>query len=134
MNTTYFLNLIMGNLFHCDEDPSIPAQYYVGLSATKPTIDGICTGEPLTGTTGYKRVLLSNLSQPQNGVITNTVGIDFDESLTSWGTVYYYVVYDAAIDGNLLFFGELSSPITVDANTIMTIKSGDLSLTLSNPA
>lgn len=132
MNTPYFLNQIMGNLFHTQETPSIPEKYYIGLSASEP-IDGICDGEPSANGTGYSRVELDSLSIPENGVIHNNNAISFDESLANWGLMTHYVVYDAKTGGNLLFYGTLSINRSVEANTIITIKAGELSITLSNP-
>lgn len=48
MNTTYFLNCVAGNLFHTKESPTIPAQYYIGLSSSTPAIDGSGVNEPST--------------------------------------------------------------------------------------
>lgn len=134
MNTIYFLNQVMGNLFHTKETPPLPAEYYIGLSATAPTTDGGCTGEPTTAGTGYSRVKLESLSEPEKGVIKNEAPISFNESLTSWGTMLYYIVYDAETDGNLLFFGNLSISRNVEPNTIITIKTGELTIALEPPA
>ena len=132
MNTTYFLNLVMGNLFRTKENPTLPANYYLGLSSTTPTIDGVCTGEPSMNGTGYERILLNNLSEPLDGVITNNDYIMFEESIAEWGNITHYVVYDAEKGGNLLFFGELSPSRYVEINTAVVIKPEALVLALSN--
>ena len=132
MNTRYFLNQVMGNLFHTKENPSLPTQYYIGLSATEPTYDGDYSGEPTSNGTGYERVLLSDLSEPVDGVIKNTAVINFNESLTDCGRMEYYTVFDALEGGNLLFYGELSMSRSVEPNTVITIKTGELSIQLSN--
>lgn len=132
MNTTYFLNQIMGNVFHTQENPAIPTQYYIGLSTTEPTIAGECTGEPSTSGTGYERVLLTDLSAPTDGEIKNTAPISFNESITDWGVMLYYTVYDSKTGGNLLFFGDLSMSRSVEPNTVITIKTGELSIQLCN--
>ena len=36
MNTTYFLNLVSGNVFGSKKSPAIPEKYYLGLSSTAP--------------------------------------------------------------------------------------------------
>lgn len=69
MNTTYFLNQVMGNLFKTKETPALPSEYYIGLSSTAPNISGGNVTEPLSNS-GYKRVKLENLSEPADGVIT----------------------------------------------------------------
>lgn len=133
MNTTYFLNQVMGNLFKTKETPALPSEYYIGLSSTVPNISGGNVTEPLSNS-GYKRVKLENLSEPADGVITNEQAISFDESTANWGTMSHFVIYDALEAGNLLMYDTLSTPRNVEAATIVTIKANSLTLTLSNPA
>nr|DAO99989.1 MAG TPA: hypothetical protein [Caudoviricetes sp.]DAZ00513.1 MAG TPA: hypothetical protein [Caudoviricetes sp.] len=133
MNTTYFLNQVMGNLFKTKETPALPSEYYIGLSSTAPNISGGNVTEPLSNS-GYKRVKLENLSEPADGVITNEQAISFDESTANWGTMSHFVIYDALEAGNLLMYDTLSTPRNVEAATIVTIKANSLTLTLSNPA
>ena len=134
MNTTYFLNQVMGNMFHTKTNPGIPANYYIGLTATEPSISGENKGEPSMSGTGYSRVLLSSLSEPADGVIKNTAVISFDESITDWGIMTHYTVYDAQTGGNLLFYGPLSLIRNVEPNTVITIRTGELSIQLCNPS
>ena len=133
MNTTYFLNQVMGYLFKTKETPALPSEYYIGLSSTAPNISGGNVTEPLSNS-GYKRVKLENLSEPADGVITNEQAISFDESTANWGTMSHFVIYDALEAGNLLMYDTLSTPRNVEAATIVTIKANSLTLTLSNPA
>ena len=133
MNTTYFLDQVMGNLFKTKETPALPSEYYIGLSSTAPNISGGNVTEPLSNS-GYKRVKLENLSEPADGVITNEQAISFDESTANWGTMSHFVIYDALEAGNLLMYDTLSTPRNVEAATIVTIKANSLTLTLSNPA
>jgi len=133
MNTTHFLNRVAGNLFRTETSPAIPAEYYVGLSTTEPTMTGANVSEPSTSA-GYGRVLLENLSAPINGVVTNTTNINFEESTASWGTITHFVIYDAEINGNLLMYGALSTPRVVEAATVMTIRQDYLRLSVQNPA
>lgn len=134
MNTVYFQNNVMGNLFHTKEDPGLPAEYYIGLSSSEPSTDGTCEGEPSTAGTNYSRVKLSSLSEPDKGVVKNNEAISFEESIAAWGLMTHYVVYDAKEDGNLLFYGALSISRNVEPNTIITIKAGELSIALEPPA
>ena len=132
MNTTYFLNQVMGNVFKTKTAPALPSTYYIGLSSTEPELDGDGVTEP-SPASGYSRVELETLSAPANGVITNTAAISFNESTANWGTMTYFAIYDTASGGNLLMYDALSTPRNVEAATIVTIKAGNLSLTLSNP-
>ena len=71
MNTTYFLNLVAGNVFGTKKTPAIPSNYYLGLSRTEPNVSGGNVSEP-AASGGYARIKLTNLSQPSNGVVTNS--------------------------------------------------------------
>lgn len=134
MNTTYFLNLTAGNIFGTKTTPAIPTKYYIGLSTTTPTLTGTNVTEPSAGA-GYARVELTNLSAPSGGVVTNNQAINFNESTANWGTITHFVIYDSDTvgGGNLLMYGALSTPRSVEAATIMTIKQGYLNLSVQNP-
>jgi len=133
MNTTYFLNLAAGNLFQTKVNPSIPAEMWIGLSTTAPHINCPNGTEPAFSSR-YARMKLDMLSEPTVGVVTNASNIDFNESTASWGTVTHFVIFDAQNGGNLLQYGALSTPRSVEAATIMTIKSGYLNLSVQNPS
>ena len=132
MTTTYFLNLAAGNIYRTKETPAIPTEYWIGLSTTAPNLNGTNVSEPV-GSAGYARVKLDMLSEPASGVVTNEANIDFNECTASWGTVTHFVVFDAQNGGNLLQYGALSTPRSVEAATIMTIKAGYLNLSVQNP-
>lgn len=134
MNTNYFLNCVAGNVFGTKTDPAIPTTYYIGLSTTTPNTNGSGVDEHSTDA-GYARVQLTTLSEPLDGVVTNSQAINFNESTASWGTITHFVIYDSpAVDsGNLLMYGELSTPRSVETATIMTIKEGYLKLSAQNP-
>lgn len=133
MNTTHFLNRVMGNVFNTKVNPALPTQYWIGLSSTAPNIAGAGVSEPSSVGTGYGRVQLTSLSDPADGEITNNGAISFEESLTSWGVMTHYVIYDASTGGNLLMYGLLTISRAVEQNTVITIKSGELTITLENP-
>ena len=130
MNTTYFLNLVSGNVYGTKKTPAIPDEYYIGLSSTAPSTDGLNVTEPASR--GYQRVQLTGLSEPTAGVVTNPTSISFPESTQSWGTVSYFVIFDAATEGNLLMYGELEEARTVEAATIMTLRANSLTLSVLN--
>ena len=132
MNTTYFLNCAAGNIFNTKTSPALPTNYYIGLSTSAPTISGSGVTEPSIDA-GYARVRLTSLSEPNDGVVTNSQAINFNESTASWGTITHFVIFDSATAGNLLMYGALSTPRSVETATIMTIKEGYLSLSAQNP-
>lgn len=129
------MNLVAGNVFRSKEEPAIPAKYYLGLSTTAPDLDGQNVTEPATDA-GYARVELTTLSAPTDGLVTNPQAVNFEESTNNWGTVTHFVIFDAAEanTGNLLMYGALTTPRTVETATIMTIKENYLKLSVQNPA
>ncbi len=131
MNTTYFLNLVAGNVFKTKTNPAIPSKMYIGFSKTAPNLAGGNVTEP-TGS-GYARVALNSLGAPTNGLVSNTAQVEFAESTAAWGTLTHYVIYDAATGGNLLMYGPLTSSRTVESQTIMLFKIGELKLSVVNP-
>ncbi len=132
MNTTYFLNCVAGNVFGSKTTPALPTEYYVGMSQSAPNMDGSGVMEPAASVM-YARVK-AEFGAPVGGVVANSANISFEESSGAWGTLTHYVIYDALTGGNLLAYGELDTPRVVEASTIMTIKSGDLKLSVQNPA
>ena len=134
MNTNFFLDCVAGNVFRTKTTPAIPTSYYIGLSTTAPTVSGTNVDEPSIDA-GYARVQLTTLSEPVDGVVTNEQAINFNESTASWGTISHFVIFDSpTVDsGNLLMYGELSTPRSVETATIMTIKEGYLKLSAQNP-
>lgn len=133
MTSTYFLNSIMGNVFKTQTSPGLPDKVYLGLSSSAPSVDGSGVTEPLTSA-GYARVELNSLGVPANGVISNTAEISFPESSASWGTVTHFALFDAPTNGNLLMFNSLTQARSVEAATIVMVKTGSLKLTLANPS
>lgn len=132
MNTTYFLNLVAGNIFGTKKSPAIPSKFYLGLSTSAPNVSGGGVTEPTDS--AYARMELSSLGAPTGGVVSNTSIIEFPESATDWGIVSYYCIYDAATGGNLLMYGQLEKSRTVEANTVMIVRAGSLNLSMVNPA
>ena len=133
MTATYFLNSIMGNLFKSKLSPGLPEKYYLGLSTTAPELNGDNVTEP-DGGSGYKRVELTSLGVPDNGVLSNTADISFEESTQDWGKITHFVIYDAENDGNLLMYEALTQERNVETATIVTVKTGGLKITLANPS
>ena len=127
MNTTYFKNQIISDIFK--------STLYIGLSSTKPTIDGGNIREP-PPETGYERGVLTAFSEPEDGIISNTTTIRFNESLSDWfpenSPAEYYLIFDAAIGGNLLMYDKFISPITIDMNMIVSIKPIGITIRLSD--
>lgn len=131
MNTTHFMNRVMGNLFRSQMSPALPTAYYLGLSTTEPNLGGTGISEPSAGA-GYTRKQITSFTEPANGVVKNASSIAFDSALASWGTIPYYCIFDAATGGNLLMWGALATPKTVSTGDVLVFATNDLTITLEN--
>lgn len=132
MNTTYFLNLLAGNVFRSKLSPGLPNTLYVGLSSTAPTVNGTGFSEPTDS--AYKRVLLTGMSAPSDGEVSNSDRLSFPESVNRWGIMTHFGIFDAATGGNLLMYGELDPHRTIEEITVMGFKPGAMKLSMQNPA
>lgn len=138
MTTTYFKNLIMGNVFKTKTSPALPSAYYIGLSKTAPNVSGGNVSEPSSSGTGYARVKLDTtiLDVPASGTIKNKAAISFPESVTAWfpssSPAAYYVIYDSATGGNLLMYNSLTSTRVIESDTVASIRANSLQLQLTD--
>lgn len=137
MNTSYFLNLIAGHVYHAVSD-ALPDEYYLGLSSSAPTTAGGNVTEP-SSSLGYLRTRISHLGAPSNGVVTNTRAIEFPTALLDWGVLTHFVVFDAQHEGHLLAYGPLrdpngiATPVTVEEDMTVVIPADTLTLSVVNP-
>ena len=124
MNTTYFKNIVAGNVLGYKKSPALPATVYMGLSSSAPKEDGSGVTEPSTSATGYARVALTSsiLGDPVDGVVTNKADITFPESLTDWfpsaTPATHYVLFDGTgANANLLIYGTLAKSRIIQSET-----------------
>jgi hypothetical protein len=125
---------------------------YVGLSATKPDVDGGNVTEP--SAQSYERQLLCNVSgstkfgtntPTENGskvatketiYFAETYNNDTEE-VEDWGELNYVCMFTARTGGNLIAYQELPNPIHPGADgqaSVALIRKGDLSIEIANPA
>lgn len=130
MNTTYFVNLVANNVLRSTASPAIPTKYYLGFSSTEPKADGGGVKEP--SGMGYKRQAVT-FGSPSNGVCGNSTPITFPESTGNWGSMKYFVIYDAETGGNLCMGGALQTVRNVEEQTVVTIRENDLKIQVVSP-
>lgn len=113
--TSYFENLVLDAILGSSRGADIPATVYVGLYTSNPDEGG--TGdEVLTAGTGYARVSVANTDDnwpdASSGVKVNATKIQFPLVVSSWGDISHFGIFDAATAGNLLVYGEITSPVS----------------------
>lgn len=121
---------------------------YIGLSTTIPSLNS-STGaienvtEPDTAN-GYARELVGSYQVPSSQifgsvsydstnncfVISNTSQIKFNKATSAWGTIKAFCLYSTSTGGTPLFYGTLTSDVTVSANQSCNIAVGSAVLKL----
>ena len=125
---------------------TMPRGLYLALSTTTPADDGTNFTEPASSK-GYSRVYIGPVTQeePRNypfewvpaesgedpyTQIWNQYEIHFNAATDDWGSVTYLGIFTAATGGSLVAYSELSSPVTVSAQSIPTIAQHEAVLTI----
>lgn len=86
-----------------------PAVIYVALFTVAPGVGG--GGTEVVGG-GYGRQTVT-FDAPVNGQSANTAEVLFPIATAAWGTVTSFALMDASSGGNMLYFGNLSTPRSV---------------------
>lgn len=89
-----------------------PATIYVSLYTVAPGVGG--GGTEVSGG-GYGRQTVT-FAAPVNGQTSNMADILFPVATVSWGTIVAFALMDASSGGNMLYFGNLSTPRLVQAS------------------
>jgi len=101
-----------------------PGTIYLALYSTDPGEDN--SGTELSGS-GYTRKAFT-IDAPTNGISYNGSDITYDTATADWTTITHVGVFDASLGGNLLFYGPLSSPVTVTVGNNFRIPAGNLGI------
>jgi len=133
MPLTYYTDNALINQLFGNTAYSTPTTYYFGLSTSAPAQGGTGVTEPSGN--GYARVAVTNnttnFPAASNGSKTNGTAITFPTSTGSWGTVSYFVIYDASSAGNLIAYGALNNPQTVSSGDTLSFAANAITFTLN---
>lgn len=101
-----------------------PTTIYMALYTSDPT-EADVGAEVLAAGTGYARQAVT-FSAPADGVTSNNAQVSFPVATLGWGTITHVGFRDALTGGNLLVYGPLTPPHTVDAATRVEFPVGAL--------
>jgi hypothetical protein len=113
-------------------------EVHVGLWKTAGSLNDAADGSAANEVNGvaYVRVAVDNNSTnwptatgATTAVKTNGIAIVFPQAGSNWGTINQFGLLDAASTGNLLFWGDLTSPKTIDNGDTASFSAGALSIT-----
>lgn len=90
-----------------------PASIWVGLCTNNPTESD--ANECNAGT--YKRMQVAFNVANTSSIAGSTATVSFPQATgTSWGTLKGYALFDSSSSGNMLFYANLASDVTVNQN------------------
>jgi hypothetical protein len=126
--SNYWENKILDHIF--GKASYTPSTIYVGLSTADPLDDGSGLAEPSGN--GYARAVTStgDWNVASAGTIDNANTITFSEATGNWGTITFFVLFDAATAGNMLAYGELSQSKVINSGDTGKFAAGDLDVSL----
>lgn len=123
-NKTTFLEDAIINHVLRNTPYTSPTGIEIGLFTVSPTESG--GGTEVTGT-NYARQAVT-WSAPVNGATANAGAITFPIAGSNWGTVTSIALFDA-VSGDMLYYGDMATPKTIDTGDQITFPAGALTLT-----
>src|SRR5688572_11335183 len=83
-----------------------PAAVYVGLFTAPPSDAG--GGTEVAGGSYARQAVPFGAPSP-SGTIKNSGDVTFPTASADWGTITHFAIFDAAVAGNMLVWGALTS-------------------------
>jgi hypothetical protein len=74
----------------------------------------------------------SGASSGTTGTTSNSATVTFPTASASWGTITGIAIVDAATNGNILFYGALSTSKTVGSGDVFQFNANQLSIQIDN--
>lgn len=113
--STYLDNKILGHVFNGVSYPT-PAKYW-GLckSVAGLTENSIAAVEEVTGG-NYVRVKAEDreFTVAEDSHVKNKDNVDFPVATANWGTITHVAIFDAPTGGNVLAWGAVRNPLTLE--------------------
>ena len=100
--------------------------YWFGLFTVAPEETG-CGTEVSGGAYARQQVTFGD---PSSGTMKNSATIKVPTVTGSWGTAVAWGLFDAATGGDLVWYGEITTPKELLAGDIYRIATGNLTLTM----
>lgn len=119
--STYLANKIIDHLLKGTAWTQ-PANLYAGLLSATPSTE-------LSGN-GYARVQAQSWDPAASGASQNASVIEFPVATGNWVQAVAVAIYDASSGGNLLFYGNLTTPRTVTTGVKASFAIGDFDVSI----
>lgn len=115
-----------------------PSGLWIGLF--KSTVDGATTlanleagtiSDEVSGGDYARKTVSFAAANSTTGVAATSATITFNEATANWGDITHVAIMDAATGGNVLFYGAVTTPKTIEIGDTFQITTGSLTITLS---
>lgn len=100
-----------------------PATVYIALFTADPTETGSQAAEVSGGS--YARTS-ATFGAHSGGSVNNSADVTFPQASGSWGTITHLGIMDASTAGNMLYFGALTSSVTIASGEQLRFPSGSI--------
>lgn len=100
--------------------------YYLALFTAAPEETG--GGTEVAGASYVRQGVA--FGEPSDGVMLNSAAIEFPVATEAWGTAVAWGLYDAETGGNLIWYGDITTPKELLAGDIYRINTGNMTLTM----
>jgi len=126
--TDFYENKVIAHLFETDYTAPDPMYVALFLESAKPTDAG--GGTEASGG-AYARVSVARATgwTSAGNATENAADITFPEATASWGELGAFALMDASTGGNMLYWGDLTTPKTINSGDTAKIPAGDLDIT-----
>lgn len=121
--TDYTENKVLEGLINGTAIQLSNGKPYIGLLTSAPSDnDG---GTECSGS-GYGRIRVGDPTQGSftigvAGTATNDDEFRFQDAANAWGTITHIAIYDAETGGNMLVYGQLTSPVEIGTGDIFKV-------------
>ena len=104
-----------------------PASLYVALFTSTATAAELEAGTLTNEVTGgsYARQTVA-FGAPTNGAGSNSGTITFPTASAGWGTIRFVAVMDASSTGNVLWYAQLTSDVTINTSNTFQFNAGSV--------
>lgn len=106
-----------------------PTTVYLALYTSNPT--DADTGTEVSGGAYARQAATFSAATNPGGQVSNDALITFPTATAGWGTVTHFAIRDALTAGNMLVFGALTNPKTVDVDDQVKVNISNLTVTFA---
>jgi len=103
-----------------------PTNIFVALFNVAPTDAGGGTEVSTVGTAYIRQGV--TFDPPSDGTTQNDSDVLFPAAVASWGEIVAFALFDAASGGNMLYYGNLTTPKTVSIADTFEWLTGNLTV------